>query len=150
TFRFHYRYGAMLGVNSLAGAASAQAGRDAEAVGSLAEQAAPTTLDDSMDQIEIAMLAMRRRAVDKGVLTPEAFDANLALWQVLVRVRAQVSTSVPSALQAEALKAAEVFQTAMAAEVPGASVMHVAPAALVAALRGARWAGAIAQYGSAV
>jgi hypothetical protein len=36
-------------------------------------------------------------------------DKNVALWQVLVRVRAQIATGVPPALKAEAVKAGQEF-----------------------------------------
>jgi hypothetical protein len=97
TYHYQYRFGAMNGVNSLAGAVNTEAGRNAEAVVSLAEQGKTTTLDESLDQI--AMLSMRRRAAERGLLTRATFDSNLALWQALVRLRAQVGTGVSAALR---------------------------------------------------
>src|SRR5262249_7490434 len=111
TYHYQYRFGAMNGVNNMSGAVNTEAGRIAEAGGGLAEQGKTTKLDKSLDQIEIAMLSMRRRAAERGLLTQAAFDKNLALWQVLVRLRSQIPTGVPPDLKAEAVKAGREFVT---------------------------------------
>ena len=149
TYQFQYRYGGMLGVNGTRGEVNIEAGRNAEAVTSLAEQAKATTLDDTMDQIEISLLAMRRRAVDRKLFTQDAYDKNLALWQVLVRLRSTIPTGVPNTLQTEALKAAENFQQAYVKDLGQPTwTQTVPPAALAGALRAGTWSGALSAYTS--
>ncbi len=151
TYSYQYRFGGMLGVNGVSGAVNTEAGRNAEAVTSLAEQGKTTTLDASLDQIEIAMLSMRSRAAKRGLLTQETLNTNLALWQALVRVRAQAAKGVTPALKDEALKKAEAFQAAWAKEVPQATFSQSLGAVLVTAgLRSGGWASALGAYSTAM
>lgn len=146
TYQYQYRFGALNGVNSMSGAVNTEAGRNAEAVASLAEQAKTTTLEDTLDQIEIAMLSMRRRAAERGLLARAVFDKNLALWQVLVRLRAQVAKGVPPALRDEAVKAAGEFAAEAQKDVPEhARVIGMVPEAL----RTGNWAAGLFMYSAA-
>jgi hypothetical protein len=149
TYDYHYRFGAMNGVNSLAGAVNTEAGRNAEAVASLAEQGKTTTLDDTLDQIEIAMLSMRRRAAERGLLTQAVVDTNVTLWQVLVRLRAQMATGVPSALQAEAVKAGQEFATAVQKDVDPASAPFRVSGMVPEVLRTGNWSSSLSIYSAA-
>ncbi|CAM3731609.1 hypothetical protein KIPE111705_22095 [Kibdelosporangium persicum] len=151
TFDFHYRYGGLQGVNPATGPAGAEAARNAEAVSSLAEQGRAGGLADTLDQIEIAMLSMRRRAVGRGLLAQALFDKNLALWQTLVRVRAQVAAGVPAPLQAQAAAAvAEYVAEIRNAETQPTTEQLVALTALTTAVQSANWPSVFSAYASAM
>ena len=150
TYTYQYRFGSLNGVNSMTGAVNVEAARNAEAVASLAEQGKTTTLDESLDQIEIAMLSMRRRAAVRDLLTQDAFDKNVALWQVLVRLRSQVPTGVPPALKAEAVQAAQQFSAEVAKDLEKAGDPPLRVVGFVAeSLNAGAWGAAMSLYSAA-
>jgi len=150
TYRFHYEFGAMNGVAGPAGPATTEAGRNAEAVSSLAEQGKTKTRDDMLDQIEIAMLAMRRRAADRGLLAPSVVDTNVALWQVLVRLRAEIPTGVPASLRDEAIKAAKAFAAEVQKDLDDPASPPFRTSGWIAeALHSGPWSAALSVYSAA-
>jgi hypothetical protein len=151
TFDFHFRYGGLQGVNATTGAAGVEAGRNAEAVASLAEQGKAGGLADTLDQIEISMLNLRRKAVSRGLLAQTLFDKNLALWQVLVRVRAQAAAGVPAPLQAETVTAtAEYMAEAKKTEAQPTTEQFVALFMLNSTVQSGNWRSAFTAYGLAM
>ncbi|MFB9926960.1 DUF4157 domain-containing protein [Amycolatopsis halotolerans] len=151
TFDFRYRYGTLQDANATAGPVSTEAARNAEAVGKLAGHGPAGHAADMLDQVEIEMLGLRRRSVDLGLVARAVFDKNLALWQALVELRAQLAQGVSAPARARAVAAVAGYAGAVRAnETQPTTEQYVLLAELAKAAESGNWPALFGAYSNAM
>ena len=151
TFDFRYRSGVLLGGYANPTAVDIEAGRNAEAVGALAAQSKAGGASDQLDQLEIRMLALRQQLVGRNLLAASTFESNQALWQALVRLRAQAATSVSPSLAMEVGLAARDFSHAFLLEVKNPSRDQITAAVtLTGSIKAQNWLAVMGAYTATV
>ena len=86
TFNFQYRHGFLTGGMANPGAADLEADRNAKAVVVMGAQAKQGSFSEQVTLLETAMMPMRKKAADAGVLDMKLYNAWASLSQAMIKI----------------------------------------------------------------
>ncbi|MGH2945079.1 MAG: hypothetical protein ACRDPC_02215, partial [Solirubrobacteraceae bacterium] len=86
TFSFQYRYGFLTGGMANPGPADLEADRNAKAVVVMSAQAKQGSFSEQVTLLETAMMPMRKKAADAGVLDMKLYNAWASLSQAMITI----------------------------------------------------------------
>lgn len=108
-FDFKVRYGYPVGGSLNPTGINKTAESNALAVRSLSAQAKEGGIQSQIDAAEFALMKVRQKAADNGVIWKQTFEAWKTLSTVMIQLKPQTNKTVDAALQDEAAKAASRF-----------------------------------------